>query len=581
MLVQEMMFTNMEELPPHLALRNETRPAVGDKLHIEDIPHYYLNENEPDSVIWVKNEAGEICGYLPQSLVLLLRDDNTRYLIHCALDAIHDGIVIADHTSRILYANPAYTRILGVPLKKILGKKISEIEPTASMLTVLETGKAILQERTRVETLGLDIVSTITPIRRNGIMLGAVAIFKNVSEAMALSRALQRMEGLAEYLRSELEKTSTLPLGFKGIVGQNSRFLEALTLAARAATSPATVLIRGENGVGKEVVAQAIHAASLCKDGPLIRVNCAAIPENLLESELFGYEDGAFTGAKKGGKAGKFELAHGGTLFLDEVGDMSLSMQAKLLRAIQEKEIERVGGTKTIRVDVRIISATNKDLEQMTSEGKFREDLYYRLSVVPIFLPPLRERKDDLLLLIDHFLTRLGEKNGKTCIVSEEALLMLNSHDWPGNIRELQNAIEYGTVMAEDGVIGPQHLPPYFKAVRRSISLFPNGQSAAAWDERDPAHYQADNMGPAYGASESHDVVQPAVPTARSDEEDHDYGTNRENAVPLNEQVARVEREAILAALKAARYHKTKAMEMLGISRKTFYRKVKELDIEL
>ncbi|MBO8170857.1 MAG: sigma 54-interacting transcriptional regulator [Bacillaceae bacterium] len=471
---------------------------------------------------------------------------NNEYLIHSALDAIHDGIVITDETSRIVYANPAYTRILGVRLDKILNRKVSEIEPTASLLTVLKTGKPILQERTRVDSLNMDIVSTITPIYKNGEIKGTVAIFKNVTEAMELTRALQRMEGLAHYLQEELEKTKELPHSFDEIVGRNHNFVESLTLAARAAASDTNVMIRGENGVGKEVIAKAIHAASNVCRGPMIRVNCSAIPENLLESELFGYEEGAFTGARKGGKVGKFELAQDGTLFLDEVGDMSLLMQSKLLRVIQEKEFERVGGTRPIKVNVRIISATNRNLEQMVREGIFREDLYYRLNVVPIFVPPLRERKDDLLLLIEHFLSQQKEKTGKAYHISEDVMQIFYNHDWPGNIRELQNVVEYSTVMCTGEVIQPEHLPPYFSAVKRDPQSVERILSAN--------HQQQEQ--------EDCDIPSP------------------EQVPRLKDRVAEVERETIIMALRAARYNKTEAMKLLGISRKSFYRKLKELDIE-
>ncbi len=477
---------------------------------------------------------------------------DNQYLILSALDAIHDGVVITDHTSRIVYANPAYQRILGVRLDKIIGQKVSEIEPTASLLTVLETGKPILQERTRVESLNMDIVSTITPIFKNGTILGTVAIFKNVTEAMQLTRALQRMEGLADYLRQELErKTQELPRSFDQIVGRNETFVESLKLAAKAAKSDSNVMIRGENGVGKEVIAKAIHAASHVCHGPMIRVNCSAIPENLLESELFGYEEGAFTGAKRGGKIGKFELAHSGTLFLDEVGDMSAMMQAKLLRVIQDKEFERVGGTQSVKVDVRIISATNRNLEKMVQEGTFREDLYYRLNVVPIFVPPLRERKDDLLLLMDHFLAQQNERNGKHYVVSEEVLQVFYRHEWPGNIRELQNAVEYSTVMCAGEVVTPEHLPPYFSSIDRT-------------PERSDVQ---SSIGEGQFDCESDDKVVEKVPFP--------------GEVPtLRDRVEEVERETILMALRATRYNKTEAMKLLGISRQTLYRKMEQLGIE-
>ena len=248
------------------------------------------------------------------------------------------------------------------------------------------------------------------------------------------------------------------PTGFEEIIGQCEPLKRVLDMAQRAAPTDLTILIQGESGTGKEVLAQAIHRLSLRKDGPLIPVNAAAIPEGLLESELFGHERGAFTGAIRA-RPGRFELAHGGTLFLDEIGDMPLSMQVKILRALQERQIERVGGVKSIAVDVRIVAATHQNLETMVTEGRFRQDLFYRLQGVTLRLPPLRERVDDLPTLVRYLLERAAQRLWRTAAtVTPEAMRCLWTYQWPGNVRELQHTLEAAMVLS-DGVIMPEHLP--------------------------------------------------------------------------------------------------------------------------
>ncbi len=246
-------------------------------------------------------------------------------------------------------------------------------------------------------------------------------------------------------LRQQLRST----FDFRGIVGKSGAMQEVYRTIAKVASSRATVLIRGESGTGKELVAKAIHYSGNRSAGPFIAVSCAALPETLLESELFGHEKNAFTGATSQ-KPGRFELAHGGTLFLDEIAEVPPPIQVKLLRVIQEREFERLGGTKTIKVDVRLIAATNKDLEEMVKQGTFREDLYYRLQVIQIYMPPLRERKDDIPLLVDHFLSRYNEENGKHLQApTAETMEILMKYHWPGNVRELENAIERAVVLAD------------------------------------------------------------------------------------------------------------------------------------
>jgi Nif-specific regulatory protein len=284
-----------------------------------------------------------------------------------------------------------------------------------------------------------------------------------------------RLAQLVEQERAQLQDENALlkrelqqKYDFRNIVGTSKEMRDVYEQVAQVAPSGATVLIRGESGTGKELVAHAIHYNSPRSSKPFVKVNCAALPESLIESELFGHEKGAFTGAVAR-KRGRFELAEGGTLFLDEIGDLSPAMQVKLLRALQEREFERVGGTETIKVNVRLITATNVDLEQAVSDGRFRSDLYYRLNVFSIYLPPLRERKTDILLLADHFLEKYGGQNGKRIKrISTPAIDMLMSYHWPGNVRELENVVERATLVCEGNVIHGYHLPPTLQTAEGS-----------------------------------------------------------------------------------------------------------------
>jgi len=296
------------------------------------------------------------------------------------------------------------------------------------------------------------------------IVGNALALFFKLSEKLEEER--KRWEEEKRLLTMELQERYSL----RGILGKSKSIRNLIELVEKISKTDSTVLLLGESGTGKSLIAKAIHYESPRKEGPFITVNCAAIPENLLEAELFGYEKGAFTGAYAS-KKGKFELANGGTLFLDEIGDLPLPLQAKLLRALQEKEIEPLGSEKTVKVDVRIVAATNKDLRRLVKEGKFREDLYYRLSVVELRVPPLRERREDIPLLIDYYLREFNRKYKKAVKVSGEAMKLLLEYHWPGNVRELANLVER-LVILSDGEVKPEHLPEY---VRRGEPLTAKG----------------------------------------------------------------------------------------------------------
>lgn len=327
-------------------------------------------------------------------------------------------------------------------------KSAKEINPQLSVVMITAHGTI----KTAVDAMKLGAFDYITkPFDMDEIKL----VVKNAAE---------RSELLEEniHLKQELKSRYS----FEGIIGSSSKMQEVFKIVERVANSNATVLIRGESGTGKELIARAIHYNSPRAAKPFIAVSCAALPETLLESELFGYEKGAFTGAV-GQKAGRFELAHQGTLFLDEVPEISPPVQVKLLRVLQEREFERVGGTKTIKVDVRLIAATNRDLEQLVAEGHFRPDLYYRLQVIQVFLPPLRERTEDIPLLVQHFIEKYNKENGKLVKgVTDETMDLLMKYRWPGNVRELENVIERGVVLADanEDLITPDLLPSMLQA---------------------------------------------------------------------------------------------------------------------
>lgn len=316
---------------------------------------------------------------------------------------------------------------------------------------------------------------------------------------------------------------------FSRIIHRSSIMTAFLWEAGKIACSDAPVLIQGETGVGKELLALAIHEAGARKNKPFIAVNCAAIPDSLIESELFGYEEGAFTGAKKGGKPGKFELASGGTLFLDEIGDASLPLQSKLLRVLQEMEFERVGGTHKQKVDVRIIAATNRDLSLLVHRGQFREDLYYRLNVLSLTVPPLRDRKEDISLLVEYYLNEFNRKYHRKVRVSKDAMEILENYSWPGNVRELKNLIEKLVVLNSKDIIYPFDLPPHMIPGKTKDREVP--------------------------ASAKVEVHMPAS---------------------LKEILHEAEKQAFEKALSWCQNNRTQAMKLLGISRRTFYKKLAE-----
>ena len=366
------------------------------------------------------------------------------------LDTSGMTALIVNKLGEVAFINKTYLHILGKTEEEVLGKYIGDITPESQTLKVIKTGKALVGYNWSVN--GYTMIACAMPLIREGELVGcfAYSLFMDILEAQGLVDSI--MTELNMY-KDEVRNLHAARYSFEDIIGHSPNIMEIKCLAQSAALHPSiTVLISGESGTGKELFAQSIHGASSRSRMPFIRVNCAAIPEHLLEAELFGYEEGAFTGARKGGSPGKFELAHGGTIFLDEIGEMSMAMQSKLLVFLQEREFERLGGHKTIRVNVRVIAATNRNLEEMVNQKKFREDLFYRLNVLTLEIPPLRERVEDIPLFVDHFIPKLNiELTTNVTGMSDEAVELISKHVWPGNVRELVNVLQRATLLADMG----------------------------------------------------------------------------------------------------------------------------------
>lgn len=384
------------------------------------------------------------------------------------LESSYDGIWITDHVGKILFANSANAKLLGVPRSELENKTTQELQDegvfqTSAILEALQTRQQVSKVCNNPRTC-LTVLATATPVFNEA---GDIQyIFNNVRDITALNEMRESLQDKDEIIRqqnSQLE-TMKLRLGVGTIIANSKAFTQVVELARRAATfDGATVLILGESGTGKEVISELIVNTSPRRDKPYLQINCGAIPENLIESELFGYEKGAFTGADAKGRKGLFEAANGGTVFLDEIGDLPLHMQVKLLRVLQQKRIVRIGGTETVNLDVRIIAATNKDLKQMVKEGRFREDLYYRLNVVPIEIPPLRDRKEDILPLVNHFLTVANRKYHTNKSIYLDTIDVLESYSWPGNVRELENLMENLVITTPGDIIRRENLSERLK----------------------------------------------------------------------------------------------------------------------
>jgi len=396
------------------------------------------------------------------------------------LAALPYGIGILDENGYIIYANPACLEVVNYSISQMIGQNIDKFLPNGvNFVEILSSKKPF--SYSRVSPSGGTVVTDIIPFDTEQETGGAILLVKDDQQLKNVTEQLQWAIAKVEYLEQRLkeEKESGWYSGrmrsesleqkmirsikpgkaFEKFIGMSQKALDLLGVSAKAAKVQSTVLLCGKSGTGKELIAEGIHQASSRAQGPFVRINCAAIPEGLLESEMFGHERGAFTGAVKR-KLGKFEQAHKGTIFLDEIGEMELNMQTKLLRVLQNGCFERVGGEETIRVDARIVAATNRNMEQIVKAGEFREDLYYRLNVIPIQLPTLNERKEDIPLLVDYFLRKYCREFGKQIMgIKKAAMDVLICYDWPGNVRELQNIMERMVALTDSSYIELDDIP--------------------------------------------------------------------------------------------------------------------------
>lgn len=400
---------------------------------------------------------------LKQKLFLLeiaLDDFNKNYInFEEICNHLLDAIYVADKNGKTIYVNQAYLDFSGLKKEDFIGKSVYEINSEKKLYTngvipiVIKTKKQAETIGTVISTNKKIFITGIPILNENGELKYAVAHDKDIDHLEKLKDALALLKSQQANNSAELEYLRKKQLDNLSLVANSNNMIEALQTAQTVAPTDVTVLITGESGTGKEIIADFIYKSSNRTSKPFIKINCSAIPANLLESELFGYEKGAFTGALKDGKAGLFEIANGGTILLDEIGDMPLDLQTKLLRVLQEKEVCRIGGSKTISLDIRIIASTNKDLFKAIKDGVFREDLYYRLNVVPIYLAPLRNRKEDICTLVENFLNKYNQKYVKLVSLTPDATSTLNEYNWPGNIRELRNIIERMVVINQTGII--------------------------------------------------------------------------------------------------------------------------------
>ncbi len=387
--------------------------------------------------------------------------DNLDYkeILNVILNNAYEWLVIIDDKGYIMMMSKGYKEFIGDMVPE--GKHVTEVIENTKLHDIVKTGKTQIGEIQIIK--GQQVIASRLPIIKDNKIIGAIGkvIFKDITDFYDMSKKIITMEKEIKYYKDQLKKQKSAKYSFSNIIGESKSLMEVKNICQRAAMSDSNVLIMGESGTGKELFAHAIHNASDRASGPFVKINCAAIPSELLESELFGYEGGAFTGAKKEGKVGKFELANGGSIFLDEIGDMPLQMQVKLLRVLQEREIERIGSTKTRPINVRIISATNKNLEEEVKTANFREDLYYRLNVMSVNIEPLRKRKDDIRPLAKALVKKLSSQMGvHVDSISEKAMAALEAYDWPGNIRELENVIERSiNLLDSDRIIKVSTLP--------------------------------------------------------------------------------------------------------------------------
>lgn len=428
-------------------------PEVQERIRKEKLPQ----------ASFMESAAAYLMIYLIDKHEEMVKVKELEEHIGTILNSAQEGIQVVNNSGKVIYVNDSFCRITKLIREERLGQNIFDVSPKGALAEVLRTKEPVFGKVNIIKGKQIEVLSNASPVMVEGEMRGAVVVFRDISDIRRMAQKLEESKEVINYLKEEINNLVAPKYSFADLIGNNERFLKCIKIARQAADNLSTVLITGESGTGKELFAHAIHKEGSRADGPFIKVNCAAIPETLLESELFGYEKGAFTGATKA-KMGKFELANGGTIFLDEIGDMNIVLQAKLLRVLQEKEVERLGSNRPQKIDVRIVAATNQNLLKHVEQGLFRRDLYYRLNVINVDIPPLRDRKDDVLLLAQHIIQKLNKRHGKECVLSQKGLTLLARYDWPGNVRELENLLERAVILSEGKVISIELVQSYFSA---------------------------------------------------------------------------------------------------------------------
>jgi transcriptional regulator with PAS, ATPase and Fis domain len=456
---------------------------------------------------------------------------NTKdFLDFCyeVFDKLPIPIDILNAKGEIIYINKTFSDFLKKPREEMIGRLVTESNPSSKFIETLNKKKADIACKHTFDNGKEAIVHRIPIIDDSGEVIGGfgMVLFEDLGKMQAVLDKYKMLAGELKLYKNEIARLNTAKYNLDDIIGNSEQIVNCKKKVKKFARVNSNVLITGESGVGKELFAHSVHNESNRKDRAFISINCSAIPENLLESELFGYEEGAFTGAKKGGYIGKFQLANGGTVFLDEIAEMPTHMQAKLLRVLQEREVQPIGARAAVKVDVRVICATHKNLEELIESNKFREDLYYRLNVLTLEIVPLRSRKEDISLLIEKFLSQFYKETGMYRHIPQNVMDILVNYSWPGNVRELRNMVEKICVNAEDVNVSINDLPPF--------------------------------------------IIKGAM-----------KGKHAANNGGLKEILDSVEKEVIINTLKECDYNKSEAAKKLNIPRASLYRKIEEYGLEV
>jgi len=521
---------------------NSGLPAVLETGRIDEAVIWPINGRDTIMSRMPIMKDGEVIGAIAKSLfldmsgakILMSQLQETEKEFRAISEALIESpnmlYVIVDKDGIITAMNQSYLEALGLEKSQAVGKHILAVTPTSQLPEILKTGR--IDQADIFKIAGNDTIVTRLPVIKDGEIIGAIgrSLFMDMSGAKILMKKLQETEKELNIYKEEVRQGYRAKWQCKDLIGESEAFVKVKSMAEQISHTGSTVLITGESGTGKELFAHAIHNASSRSTHPFVRINCAALPEHLLESELFGYEEGAFTGAAKGGKPGKFELAMGGTILLDEIGDMALTMQTKMLSVLQERMVERVGGTKPIYINVRVIAATNRDLEQMVEEGKFRQDLYYRLNVVRLNIPPLRERTEDIPLLVETLMSKINAVAGTQIkSISHKTVELMQNYNWPGNVRELENLLERALNLADmnrEDSLTIKHFPVLVEK----------------------AYFEVDDA--------------ETTPT------------------PLQNSIEQLEKKIILQALEKANGNKVQTAKILGIYTSALYRKLEKYGLD-